>query len=121
MDLQEIKEMFMEEAIEYLEILKVNLNKMYESVNEIDNEIILETYRAAHSIKGTSGFLALEKIMSLSKAMENLLIKWRDKEEKPTELKIKILQEAYSLLQSLVENLDSDNQPDIVEIIEKLA
>lgn len=121
MDIQEIKEMFVEEANEFLDVLENNLNLMKNEFNNINDEIILETYRAAHSIKGTSGFLALEHITSLSKAMEHKLSLWRDKEKEPNPEDIHLLHNAFLKLKELVDNLDNQDIENLETIIQTLS
>lgn len=72
-------------------ILDEFLVESYESLDELDqdlieleknpsNETMAKIFRAVHTIKGTSGFLALEKLESLTHVGENLLSKLRDGE-----------------------------------------
>ncbi len=120
MDIQEIKEMFVEEANEYLEVLDTNLELMKTSFDSITYDLICETYRAAHSIKGTSGFLALTEISALSRAMEFKMMPWRDKESSPQPEDILILIEANQILKSMVENFEELQDLDLTDILEKL-
>ncbi|MDD4155250.1 MAG: Hpt domain-containing protein [Candidatus Cloacimonetes bacterium] len=120
MDIQEIKELFIEEANEYLSVLENNLKFMQSSLDEVSDDLICETYRAAHSIKGTSAFLALKDISELSKAMEYKMMPWRDKEATPNLKDIKTLLEAYDILKNMIDNLEENKQTDIYNIIKQL-
>lgn len=120
MDIEEIKEAFLEESQEYLEILTSNLETFLELYPNIDHSMMFETYRAAHSIKGTAGFLALTKITELAKAMESTLIMLRDKELEPSKAVFKALLKGAGKLNKLIDQMEHSGDMDITEEIQEL-
>lgn len=71
------------------EVMQEFITESYESLDELDRELVtLEQeanpdslagiFRAIHTIKGTSGFLGLEKLEAVTHVGENLLSKLRD-------------------------------------------
>ncbi len=121
MDIEEIKEAFLEESQEYMETLISNLENFLELYPNIDHSLMFETYRAAHSIKGTAGFLALEKITELAKSMETILMMLRDKELKPSKAMLKALLAAANKLTKLIDHMETSSNMDITEEIQELT
>ncbi len=121
MDIEEIKEAFLEESAEYLNILKDNLNNMLDNFPEIDHNVIYETYRAAHSIKGTAGFLALGNISAVAKAIETKMMPFRDKEKSITVEEIELIKKASQFLGTLIDEMESSEETDISEVLQILA
>jgi two-component system chemotaxis sensor kinase CheA len=74
-EMQEIIDDFMVEADELVSSLDRNLVKLEETPEDLD--LLNEIFRAAHTIKGTSGFLALDDITALTHKMEDVLNKLR--------------------------------------------
>lgn len=121
MNIEEIKEAFLEESQEYMEILIPNLETMLEVFPVYDHAMLMDTYRAAHSIKGTAGFLALTKISELAKAMEHLLLMIRDKELEPAKPIYKALIKISHKLEQMIQNLEHSAGIDITEELQELA
>ncbi len=121
MDIEEIKEAFLEESAEYLNILKNNLNEMREKYPDIEDNLIYETYRAAHSIKGTAGFLALGNISATAKAIETKMMPFRDKEKVISPKDIELISKASEFLESLIDNMEKSEDTDIREVLETLV
>ncbi|MEZ6047206.1 MAG: Hpt domain-containing protein [Planctomycetaceae bacterium] len=44
------------------------------------NAIVIKVFRSAHTIKGDSGFIGLDKIGKLARAIENVLDALRDEQ-----------------------------------------
>lgn len=121
MDIQEIKEAFLEESEEYLNILQRNLSLFKKDFPNAEYETIVETYRAAHSIKGTAGFLALQNISQLSKAMEFAMMPLRDKQKDISMELIDKMLSATDFLQELINNIETSEDYSIEEMIKKLS
>jgi len=121
MDIQEIKEAFLEESEEYMNILRSNLETLKSNLPDNDHNMIVETYRAAHSIKGTAGFLALQNISKLAKGMEYALMPIRDKEKALDLDLIEKIQEAAVLLQDLIDNIETSEDFSIDAMLNKLS
>lgn len=120
MDIEEIKEAFLEEAQEYLDILKNNLRTFEGSFPNCDHEMITETYRAAHSIKGTAGFLALTKISQTAKAIEYKMMPFRDKEKEISLPEILTLQKAVTFLEEMINDIENSEDYNINSVIDSL-
>jgi two-component system, chemotaxis family, sensor kinase CheA len=74
-DLEIVKE-FLVESSENLDRLDRNLVELEK--HPADSEILADTLRTIHTIKGTSGFLAFAKLEAVAQVGENLLAKLRD-------------------------------------------
>ncbi len=74
-DMKEIVESFAVESSEILEQLDSDLVQL-ESKPE-DDELLNKIFRAFHTIKGTSGFLGLEKLTAVTHRCEDILNKLR--------------------------------------------
>jgi two-component system chemotaxis sensor kinase CheA len=76
--MQEIVNDFIQEALELLESLNENF---IELEKQPDNKEILNTiFRAAHTVKGSAGFLGFQNIVELAHSAENILNKLRQGE-----------------------------------------
>lgn len=82
-DLIEIINDFLTEAFELISQIEENVVEL-EKVKE-DKELLNQIFRAAHTVKGTSGFLGYYKTMELTHAVEDVLNKLRHGEIEPTE------------------------------------
>lgn len=69
-------ETFYVEAQEHLELMDSNLLKMDEG--EINEEILNEIFRSAHTIKGSAGIFGLSHIVDFTHVVENVLDRARD-------------------------------------------
>ena len=74
-EMKEIVESFLVETKEILEKLDVNLIELENRPN--DNELLNDVFRSFHTIKGTSGFLGLEKLTKVTHRCEDILNKLR--------------------------------------------
>jgi len=70
-DLSDFRRIFFEEADEHLAIIEDLLLRAEKSA--LTGEHLNEIFRAAHSIKGSSGMLGFTEIVSLTHGLENLL------------------------------------------------
>ncbi|HQN19245.1 MAG TPA: chemotaxis protein CheA [Syntrophobacteraceae bacterium] len=61
---------FIEESQEHLDQLNLNLTKLEDRPD--DQEIINETFRVIHTLKGTSSFVGLDQVRVLSHKMEDV-------------------------------------------------
>ncbi len=74
-EMKEIVESFLVETKEILEKLDVNLIELENRPD--DNELLNDVFRSFHTIKGTSGFLGLEKLTKVTHRCEDILNKLR--------------------------------------------
>jgi len=66
------------EAEARIHIERIETSFLDISVFESDPKLINSVFRAAHSIKGTAGFLTLEKIVAVTHELENILSQIKD-------------------------------------------
>lgn len=90
-DLAEILDDFVIETNELIEQLNQDLLLIE---TETDDEVINRIFRAFHTIKGTSGFLAFETCMDLAHSSEDLLNKIRSGELEPNPEIVDVLLES---------------------------
>ena len=74
-EMKEIFESFIVETNEILEKLDLDLVQLEKTPK--DNELLNSVFRAFHTIKGTSGFLGLEKLQTVTHHCEDILNKLR--------------------------------------------
>jgi two-component system chemotaxis sensor kinase CheA len=135
-EMKEIVDSFLLETKEILEKLDVDLMQLEKSPDDVD--LLNKIFRSFHTIKGTSGFLGLEKLPEVTHKCEDILNKLRKGEiklnlslmdgiilgydtikallrvievEKNEEIEV---ENVISTLVVLLENLNSDNQKKIV-------
>ena len=112
MDMDEFQEMYASESREHLDILNDALLTLE---NDPDNmEMINESFRAAHTLKGMAGTMGFDQVSELAHAMENILDELRNGE-------IVVTTEVINLLFRAVDNLELlSSDPDEVEDLEGL-
>jgi two-component system chemotaxis sensor kinase CheA len=76
--MQEIVNDFIQEALELLDSLNENFIELEK--NPEDKEILNTIFRAAHTVKGSAGFLGFQNIVELAHSAENILNKLRQGE-----------------------------------------
>lgn len=98
-------------------------NHFVELESQPDNlDLLNEIFRAVHTIKGASGFLALDDVTRLSHKMEDILNKLRKTELKVTSDIMDVLLEALDYLKRLIDNVRYPDQkkPDLAGILYRL-
>ncbi len=106
-EMQEIIDDFMVEADELVNSLDTNLVTLEESPGDLD--LLNEIFRAAHTIKGTSGFLGFDAIMSLTHKMEDVLNKLRKNELQVNTKIMDVLLESVDSLKTLLEDVTTQS------------
>ncbi len=87
---------FIEESTEQLETIEKEILKLEkDSQNE---EALEEVFRMAHSLKGSSSLMGLEKMTSLTHALENMLQKVKDREVVVTTEVVDVLFKSLDML-----------------------
>ncbi|MGM0501564.1 MAG: chemotaxis protein CheW [Bacillota bacterium] len=106
MDMEEFQEMYASESREHLNILNDALLTLE---NDPENqEMINESFRAAHTLKGMAGTMGFDRVSELAHAMENILDKLRNGE-------LSVNTEIINLLFEAVDNLELlSNNPEEV-------
>ncbi|MGN6609578.1 MAG: Hpt domain-containing protein, partial [Jatrophihabitans sp.] len=120
------------------EIIQEFLVESYENLDQLDRdfveleqhpgsrELLSSIFRTIHTIKGTSGFLALSRLERVTHIGENLLSKLRDGEMSMTPRTADALLHMVDCVRSLltvIENTGSDADPsvDIDVVVDELA
>jgi two-component system chemotaxis sensor kinase CheA len=102
-DMKEIVDEFLVEADELTASLDTNLVKLESTPDDVD--LLNEIFRAAHTIKGTSSFLGLDQITTLTHKMEDVLNRLRKSELQVTPAIMDILLKGLDSLRQLLDNV----------------
>ena len=108
----EVLLIFLEESREHLAGIEEDLLAVEENGINIDQELVNRVFRAIHTVKGGSGFFALDKIKDLSHVMENILDLIRKERLEPGSEVINTLLEGADLLRSMI------NDPRIMDTLD---
>ena len=112
---------YISESLEHLADIEQDLLAIEEGGANIDEEIVNRVFRAAHSLKGGAGFLALETIKELAHKIENVLDMMRNREMVPNPEIINILLNSFDKLRDLISNSSTSNEEDVDEFIVALV
>ncbi len=113
----ELMQSFVEESLEHLADIENDLLLIEEAGASIDDELVNKIFRAAHSVKGSAGFLGLNVMKELAHKAENVLGLIRDKEIVPDSENVNILLMAFDKLRDLLDNVDTSNEVDITDYV----
>jgi two-component system chemotaxis sensor kinase CheA len=116
----EVLETFINETKEHLESIEQGF-LILENQKTPDQKVIDKIFRAVHSIKGSAGFMQLEKISRLAHIMETMLQKMRTGEIRPAPQYIDSLLSGRDLLSAMTENFRDSNQTDIEEVYGRIS
>jgi two-component system, chemotaxis family, sensor kinase CheA len=113
---------FVAEAREHLATIETDLLAIEEAGAEIDEDRVNKVFRAAHSIKGASGFFGLEKIKVLAHKAETVLDLIRSRKLAPNSEITNLLLGAFDKLREMVNDPArseaSDTQPFLIGLVE---
>ncbi len=122
-EMQEIIQDFIIETKELIENLDQDLVALEKiGTDEDSKELLNSIFRAAHTIKGASGFLGFTQLVDTCHKTENLLNKLRHGEKEVTPVVMDVILDAVDIIKILlskVENKDEDEYP-LEEILAKL-
>ena len=120
-NMKEIVDEFMIEADEIISKLDEDMVKLERNSNDLN--LLNEIFRGAHTIKGTSGFLGLDKVTDLTHKMEDVLNKLRKGELKVSQAIMDVLLESIDTLRFLLQDLrtGSDSGVDLAAVKARLA
>ncbi|MBL8940651.1 MAG: chemotaxis protein CheA [Archangium sp.] len=107
-DLSRFNQTFFDESREHVRTLEERLIEL--DAPTVDAELMGVLFRAAHSIKGSSGLLGFEAITRLTHAMENVLDGLRNVEIRPSPPLTTLLLEATDMLSKLI-GYAQENEP----------
>jgi len=111
---------FIAECREHLEGIETDLLAIEEAGELADKELVNKVFRAAHSIKGGSGFFQLDKIKQLAHSIETVLDMMRSGKILSHPDIINILLMGFDMLREMVNNTGSLEQFDISENVTAL-
>jgi len=108
------------EAEAKIHIEKIETAFLDVSVFAEDLTLINTVFRAAHSIKGTAGFLSLKKIVAVTHELENIFSQMKDGILSINDDIADIVLQSVDKLKELIDYLQNDEEVNIKEIIETL-
>jgi two-component system chemotaxis sensor kinase CheA len=122
-EMKEIVESFIVETKEILEKLDLNLIEL-ENRPE-DTELLNEIFRSFHTIKGTSGFLGLDKLTQVTHRCEDILNKLRKGEALLDSDLMDGILSAFDQIKELLATIETNSNENVsvdetVEILNKL-
>ncbi len=107
----DLHQMFLEETKEQLDQLEQSLLQLESDM--YNEEIVKTIFRAAHSIKGSSGVMGIEPITKLAHHMENVFSMIRSNELTPTEKIITVCLRGLDMIRMILASLCEDSELDI--------
>lgn len=110
-DMQEIVESFIIETDEILEELDHDLVQLEDKPD--DDELLNQIFRAFHTIKGTSGFLGLERLTKVTHCCEDILNKLRKGETKLSSELMDVILLGYDKIKELIVVIESDKNENV--------
>ncbi|MFK7887646.1 MAG: chemotaxis protein CheA [Gammaproteobacteria bacterium] len=114
LDLTELKEMFLEECRENVDVLEAGLLDL--GGEDVDPDKLNEVFRAAHSIKGggaTFGFIPLSE---LTHHMETLLDEMRSGNREVNDSDLELLLQSVDIVRAMLEPGADDDHPERKEM-----
>lgn len=120
-EMKEIVDSFLLETKEILEKLDVDLILLEKSPDDVD--LLNKIFRSFHTIKGTSGFLGLEKLPEVTHKCEDILNKLRKGEAKLSPSLMDGIILGYDTIKELLLVIENDKNEDIEveDVITKLV
>lgn len=97
---------FISEASESL--LKLDSELVELESNPENYDLLSKIFRVMHTIKGTCGFLSLNKLAAVAHATENILDQMRNKKLQITSQNITIILESLDIIKSIIENIQNN-------------
>ena len=93
---------FINESREHLATIEADLLTIEEGGADIDEDLVNKVFRAAHSIKGASGFLGLTKVKELSHRAETVLDMLRSRTMVPNAEITNVLLMSFDCLRDMI-------------------
>ncbi|MEI7810881.1 MAG: chemotaxis protein CheA [Ignavibacteria bacterium] len=110
-EMKEIFESFIVETKEILEKLDLELVEIEKKSEDID--LLNSIFRSFHTVKGTSGFLGLDRLTKVTHRGEDILNKLRKREAKLTNDVMDGILAAYDKMKSLVSSIETNKNEDV--------
>jgi len=108
---------FINESREHLTTIEVDLLAIEERGENIDLELVNKVFRAAHSIKGASGYFGLTKVKELAHRAETVLDMIRSKKMAPNAEITNLLLAAFDRLREMINSPAESAAADIEELV----
>jgi len=108
---------FVNESREHLATIENDLLAVEEGGADIDEELVNKVFRAAHSIKGGSGFFGLNKVKELAHKAETVLDMIRSKKMAPNAEVTNVLLAAFDKLREMINNSGESESADIADLV----
>lgn len=106
-ELDELKEIFLEECRENVDILEQGLLQLGQGDNDV--ELLNEVFRAAHSIKGGGATFGFAALAELTHHMETLLDEMRAGKRDVSEDDLELLLESVDIVRDLMESRGNED------------
>lgn len=110
-EMKEIFESFIVETREILEKLDLELVEIEKTPD--DRELLNSIFRSFHTVKGTSGFLGLEKLTMVTHRAEDILNKLRKGEARLNDDLMDGILAAFDKIKDLIESIETNLNEDI--------
>ena len=110
-EMQEIFQSFLVETREILEQLDLDLMEIEKRPDDVD--LLNQIFRSFHTIKGTSGFLGLEKLQKVTHHCEDILNKLRKGEVLLNDEIIDAILKGYDSIKDLVDIIEEKKEEDL--------
>ena len=107
-EFQELLTEFLTESDNHLQVLNDKLLEAEDAIKagtEMSDDDLNAMFRAAHTVKGTAGFISLRKIVELTHEMETILQRVKEREMPLTGYIIDVLFKAFDNLEELFSSL----------------
>ena len=112
---------FINESREHLTTIEADLLAIEEGGAQIDLELVNKVFRAAHSIKGASGYFGLTKVKELAHRAETVLDMIRSKKMAPNAEITNLLLAAFDKLRDMINHPAESSEADIGELVLNLT
>ncbi|MEW6439876.1 MAG: chemotaxis protein CheW [bacterium] len=112
---------FINESREHLATIEADLLAIEECGAEIDEELVNKVFRAAHSIKGGSGFFGLNKVKELAHSSETVLDMLRSRKMAPNAEITNLLLAAFDRLRDMINHPAESASADVADLVVSLT
>jgi two-component system chemotaxis sensor kinase CheA len=112
---------FINESREHLTTIEADLLAIEEAGANIDLELVNKVFRAAHSIKGASGYFGLNKVKELAHKAETVLDMMRSKKMVPNAEITNLLLTAFDQLREMINHPKESADANIDELLVNLT
>jgi len=112
---------FINESREHLTTIEADLLAIEEGGADIDAELVNKVFRAAHSIKGASGYFGLTKVKELAHRAETVLDMIRSRKMPPNAEITNLLLAAFDCLREMINHPAESGNADIDDLVVSLT